>query len=367
MVMRTLICIGLLATAFSSCMTKGARTLSEVSTTGDGKAHYLEPVPLNRFPMPSITQNTVTGQPAVELVQKRNGVDYGLRPFANEAQIRGLIKPGDVAIYYNLLTKNSTPMNIAQWGMYHAATVVHNRPFAGAPKKIDESLPDDALCFVHAGQGADCDIWVYTHFFRVNYNDPETAATVAEMAGRTIDVVKYDASFTTEILNNNNTLDKTTFAAVKEGNVPAMYCSELPYTLHSTMTEAPLFPGKYVSDIVTEYKDVCKMGEFACPMDIDASVESLMKYLGQFDLKLSKSQKYLMHTTVQQYLADSSNSFTNFLRGSALAGIDRITGRKVMPSDFVKAFHQGNAHLTYIGSWEANAAPKDDQCGAAEH
>ena len=363
--MRNLIALAIAGYALSGCMAKGKRTMSDVSTTGDGKAHYLEPVPLNRFPMPSITKNTVAGQPVVELVQKRNGVDYGLRPFANEAQIRGLIKPGDVAIYYNLLTKNSTPMNIAQWGMYHAATVVSNRPFAGAPKKIDESLPDDALCFVHAGQGADCKISFYTHFFRVNYNDPATAATVAEMAGRTIEVIEYDATFTTEILNNNNTLDKGTFAAVKDGTVPAMYCSELPYTLHSTMIEAPLFGGKYVTDIVTEYKDVRKMGEFACPMGTDASVDSLMKYLGQFDLKLSKSQKYLMETAVQQYLSDSSSKgFTDLLRGGALAGIDRLTGRKVMPSDFVKAYHEGNKHLTYIGSWEANAVPIDDQCGA---
>ncbi len=365
--MNKLLLIGLSALSLTGCLTKGTRTSSVVLTTGDGKAHHIEPVALNRFPMPSVMKNTVVGQPEVEVVQEQNGVKYGLRPFSNEAKVRELIKPGDVAIYYNLLTKSSTPMNIAQWGMYHSATVVLNRPFPDAAKKIDETKPDDTLCFVHAGQGADCNIFEFTHFFRINYDDAEIPNKVAEMAGRTIGTVQYDATFTTEILNNNNTLDKRTLAAVQEGNIPPQYCSELPYTLHSTMKSMPLFPGKFMSGFISEYKEIRKLGQFTCPMDTDASVASLMKYLGQFDLNLNKSQKALLNTIVKQYLKDrSTNIFANAIHSTALAGIDRITGHKVMPSDFVKAFHEGNAHISYIGSWEANAVPKEDQCGAED-
>ncbi len=289
--MRNLLSLPIVALALVSTLVacSGKTEQSGLSTTGDGKPHHKEPVPVNRFPMAAVNARTIAGQPAAEVVQSDGGKEYGIRPFASEEKVRNLIKPGDVAIYYNPLTKTSTPMNIVQLGMFHAATVVYNRAYHGA-KKIQEDLPDEALCFVHAGQGADCDLAPFTHFFRVNHGDPQTSAMVAELAGKTIDVIKYDASFTTEILNNNNTLDKATFAEVKEGKVPDSYCSELPYTLHSVFNESPLFGGRYVSDIVTDYKKLRERGtrKFTCDMGTESSVDSLMQYLGQFDLNFSK-------------------------------------------------------------------------------
>ncbi len=172
----------------------------------------------------------------VKLVAKDQN-PHAVRLMRSHLEISEYVRPGDVFVAYEpILANRDDPMNILQKGMPHAGIVVKNRQ-GGRDLLFPQKDGEDFTCHLDTSSGWDpsgCIFEGSNHFFRIENSEPlEGKDKIIEVSNAVFDNWTYDALFDLDITDENSL--SSISEKIENGDTTSLYCSELPFTLHSVV------------------------------------------------------------------------------------------------------------------------------------
>lgn len=288
------------------------------STTKNDTTHSFARLPVEVYPFNSIPmqhlkyeeENYFEGVDLPPIVPVRlvtkDQVPHGIRLMKSHYDISMYVKPGDIFVSYHPVVKNkNNPMNVLQKGMPHAGIVVANRQGGRDlffPQKDGESF----LCHLDTSAGWDPSGCVFTgsnHFFRVEQPDSNNK-TIVDMTNAVFENWQYDPLFQLDVTDDKSIQKMSN--KITDGDQVKLYCSELPFALHSMAQNKLIFKPTTFGESMQQFNLFIKeYGHlFKKPITEKNAVESIVGYFGKF----LPSQTILNNTLVKSFV---SSALTN--------------------------------------------------------
>jgi hypothetical protein len=378
-------CLALLI-AFTQFGCKSLQTSSIKNTDLNeiGFGFTKEVVPFNRIPLKVIERDTQIFQrngwpipPKIQPVQTHAGVTYGIRLIAEE-DLAEFVRPGDIAVDYSPIDnprnmvfeskiyksgqfsegnkqeegdvgiRHMILVGLGEKGMSHAKLVV---------KKGQE------LCHIDSPDVmSDCKWERFTHFFRVETDD-EARTKIQAMSDLILSrpsAYDYDTFLFTDVYVKGVVSiqqQMSQFAAKKLGNLPPLYCSELPFTFYSLALGRDLFDtGFNLMDFAKQIADLKSEPEFAPFVNDELMQQSLTAFVQQAST-VPDNIRPMLASGIKQLLA-------NGYVGSGMRYLVRqYYPSLVLPQHFMEAAVSPEkvpgTRIVYIGSMEQPSVTKN--------
>ena len=186
------------------------------------------------------------------------------------------------------------------------------------------------------------------HFFRIENSEPlEDKDKIIEISNAVFDNWNYDALFDLDITDENSL--SSISEKIENGDKTNLYCSELPYTLHSVVQKKLIFEPTTFGKTIEEYnKFVETYGKlFTKPITNESSVQSIIKYFGGFLPNESILDNLLIRSFVKSAMLNPNGMASSL---SGVAG-KRLAGMWL----FMDEAKKKGSTVHYVGSFVPNS------------
>ena len=252
---------------------------------------------------------------------------HAIRLIRSHLEIAKYIKAGDVFVSYEPVIKaNAKPMDILQKGMPHAGIVVKNRQ-GGRDLLFPQKDNEDFICHLDTSSGWDpsgCIFEGSNHFFRIENSDPqESLDRIVDITNAVFDNWTYDPLFNLDLKTEKDL--QAMISKIENGSKTNLYCSELPYTLHSVAQERIIFEPTTFGKTIEEYNTfVENYGSlFDTPITSESSTNSIIEYFGSFLPNQSILDNYIIRSFVRSTMLNPNGLTSSWsgVSGKELAGM----------------------------------------------
>lgn len=327
-----------------------------------------EPYPINRLPLSLLKEdennffaNSHQIVPPILFVQKdAQGVDYGIRYMTAQSAQKYLL-PGDISVVFTPLTTKSDAGEIIQGGMRHAQIIFENArrtPDGALDYYVFPGDRDTKYCHIDSPEYMSGCAYETQHFFRVIDQGPsrigKTPEELAVELYRKGQLFKnYDDSFKTDVFTSGC---ERTCQDIISGNCPQMYCSELPFTLFSIVKadKTPLFDGILIRDVLAALERLKDTQMFPSLNSFESARKGLTEYIANHGAStLSDPVKQQLNQVINLLLKKVYKIGTpaeNMAADLQASIFEKMAGKKVPPSAFMKEALKPNRVIVYLGS-----------------
>jgi hypothetical protein len=332
--------------------------------------------PFNRLPMDLLEREgswiAAHGwgtPPEAQTVQVFEGEEQGIRPLTPE-QIDSLIRAGDIGVRFVPVDPDHAKeerfvASMMEEGMGHAFVVVPREDFEAMvpnPAHASDGL-SQKFCHVDVPISESGCHWAdNVHFFRVVGADDETSDVNARVASLSLAMhaspksLAYDAALKTDLFAYGLPAVKRQIEDALQGgtDLPALYCSEFPFTTQTLVRESLLFgKGENLVELVRQMKSYQSDPVLGPLLTTEKIQEGLEKFIMSASQSIpSETQRRVLGKVLAVAIGDS-------LAGQAIqAYIEHFYPPAVFPHVFMHAAKgdamlQPSARVVYLGTREA--------------
>ncbi|MBQ49985.1 MAG: hypothetical protein CMP10_21575 [Zetaproteobacteria bacterium] len=335
----------------------GCDKINPFSETDNGLAYLdvklpKEPVPLNSLPI-SVLEREAEGffdgvplPPIVKAPHDTDKEEYGIRYIQNNHDIMKYVQPGDVFVNFHWVEKSEQNlMRVLQKGQTHAGIVIENKT-GGRDLYFPQENGEKFICHLDTSSGWDpsgCLFSDETHFFRIE--GEATDKDVLYFAEKVFENWKYDPGFNLDI-GSDSQVSKLT-ADIEAGKASNLYCSELPYTLHSVANQQLLYEPETFGEILSRFNEFRSSYDdlYSASFNDDASVTGIIKYFVGF---LPENTNTLLDNSLVRKFVSTAIKNPNGMT----ARLSGVAGKKLASMwGFLDQSSIDGSGVHYIGSY----------------